>query len=77
MKSGMCDLVILCFVQLLQPDLNIAVCDIIKRHTGNKDTRLCIEMYEVACFLELTSSEGPWQRALSIADRLSYLQLAL
>ena len=34
----------------------IGVSDIIKRHTVNKDTCICIKMYGVACGF---SSEGP------------------
>ena len=59
MMNGMCDLVIFRLVKLLQGFKNIEVCDIMKRHTENKDTHVCIEMYGIACFLELIFSEGP------------------
>ena len=39
---------------------NIAVSDIIKRHTVNKHTRICIEMYGVACGFPVRDlGEGP------------------
>ena len=55
-KVGMCYLVIFRFVYLLQQFQNIVVSDIIKCHTVNKDTRVCIKMYGVARGF---SSEGP------------------
>ena len=53
MKSGMCDLVVFHFVQLLQTVLNIVVSDIIKRHIENK-------VYRNVWNCALISSEGPW-----------------
>ena len=61
MMNGVCDLVIFPLVWLLlQQFYNIAVCDIMKCHTGNKDMRVCIEMYGVTCVLKPISSEEPW-----------------
>ena len=56
MKIGMCHIP-LCLASYYS---SFKVCDIMKRHTENKNTHVCIEMYGVAHFLELISSEGPW-----------------
>ena len=51
---------------------NIAVSDIIKRHTMNKDTRVCIEMYGVARGFPVRDlGEGPL-RPLALQNDISH-----